>query len=245
MSSYQQVLRDAAVARRARLWNSPAPVRPARAAPTAAPVIVPVVPLPAHLGAPLTLLGACSPRFLLAYSAAKHGVTVEDILGHSRARAIVAVRHEAMALVYQHTQCSMPGVGRLFGRDHTSVLHALQKLNARRKLAELLPSADAARRTKSRELAQIARASRDERQNEPPRVPPPPRSEDPHTPRTALQKAIVRAYKNHIPPSVLAEEYGCNPRSVKVIAHKLGLKRSYFRAKSKLDWVARGKEVLG
>lgn len=61
--------------------------------------------------------------------AAKHNVPVSAILGDSRLRHIVAARHEAMAEVVEaRPHWSFPTVGRLFGRDHTTVISALQKL---------------------------------------------------------------------------------------------------------------------
>lgn len=61
--------------------------------------------------------------------AAKHGVSVTDIKSQTRTLHIVEARHEAMALVYQlRPDLSLPAIGRVFGRDHTTVLHAARKL---------------------------------------------------------------------------------------------------------------------
>lgn len=60
--------------------------------------------------------------------AARHGLTVGDIMGRSRRQKIVTARHEAIAEVVEaRPHWSYPTVGQLFGLDHTSILHALQK----------------------------------------------------------------------------------------------------------------------
>lgn len=54
---------------------------------------------------------------------------VADVLGTSRNRRIVAVRQRAMAEVRkQRPDLHLTDIGRLFNRDHTTVLHALKKM---------------------------------------------------------------------------------------------------------------------
>ena len=55
-------------------------------------------------------------------------VSVKAILGNSRLTSIARARHVAMYLLYKHTQMSYPEVGKLFDRDHTSVLHAVRRV---------------------------------------------------------------------------------------------------------------------
>lgn len=71
---------------------------------------------------------------LISSVAAKHGVPYDMITGASRASAVVAIRHEAMALVYQkRPDLSLPQIGKFFGgRDHTTILHAVHKLGVHR-----------------------------------------------------------------------------------------------------------------
>jgi len=180
-------------------------------------------PLPDVVGslkAPLNMLAPPCGQFLITLAALRHGVTRAMILSHSRKRNIVAARHDAAALIYQHTQHSLPATGRLMGRDHTSVLSGLRKLGRTVKLVEPQDWSDHP-------------AAVD------PIAPKPARTEhDPKTGRfargTALQRAVQRAYQNEVMPSVLADEYGCSAASVKVIAHRLGIKRSDYRQKVKL-----------
>jgi len=59
--------------------------------------------------------------------AAKHGITYEDVVGHSRKRAIVLARREAIYRMRTETPLSLQQIGKaLGGKDHTSVLHALR-----------------------------------------------------------------------------------------------------------------------
>lgn len=107
--------------------------------PEPAPEPVPAVEPPAPRiprGAPLDMLAPASWRFLLKLACLRHRVPSKIILGPSRTRGAVAARHDAICLIYQHTQCSLPHVGRLLRRDHTTILHALVKNNANVKLVD-------------------------------------------------------------------------------------------------------------
>lgn len=105
----------------------------------------PFVPSP-----PINMLTPCSWRFLVALAARAGGVSPEEILGPSRRRPVAAARQVAIALVFQHTQNSLPGVGRLMGRDHTTVLYSLRRLNRNGKLVTLTEAANASTRIKDR-----------------------------------------------------------------------------------------------
>ncbi len=61
--------------------------------------------------------------------AARHGVPVWEILSPKRTQRVVRARDEAIAEVVEaRPHWSYPTVGRLFGRDHATVIHSLQKL---------------------------------------------------------------------------------------------------------------------
>ena len=68
--------------------------------------------------------------------AARHGVFVGEILGRTRTAQICRARFEAMWLAYQERRAdgsrlyTLPFIGRCFGRDHTSVLHAIRRHEA-------------------------------------------------------------------------------------------------------------------
>lgn len=69
-----------------------------------------------------------SAKDIIDITAHRHGLTTGDILGHRRCKAVVRVRHAAMAAVYlARPDMSLPQIGRAFKRDHTSILHALRK----------------------------------------------------------------------------------------------------------------------
>ena len=66
---------------------------------------------------------------ILSETASYFGVGVDDLRSQNRSRPIVQARQIAMYLVRDLTDLSLPKVGELFGgRDHTTVLHACQKV---------------------------------------------------------------------------------------------------------------------
>jgi chromosomal replication initiation ATPase DnaA len=58
--------------------------------------------------------------------AEKHGYTVEDILGRSRHKKLVAVRLWCV-LMLRHKGYSTTEIGRIMNRDHSTIVHALNK----------------------------------------------------------------------------------------------------------------------
>jgi chromosomal replication initiator protein len=57
------------------------------------------------------------------------GISVTEIRGDKRSRNIVLARHLAMYLARELTDISLPRIGERFGgRDHTTVLHAVEKM---------------------------------------------------------------------------------------------------------------------
>jgi hypothetical protein len=61
-----------------------------------------------------------------------HGISTTDIVSKRRCAAAVRPRHEAMWLAKKFTTRSLPEIGREFGdRDHTTVLHAVRKVEAK------------------------------------------------------------------------------------------------------------------
>lgn len=60
--------------------------------------------------------------------ATAYGVSVDDILGESRRRSFVWPRHLAMYLLNLDFNFSLLKLAKIFRRDHTSVLHACQKM---------------------------------------------------------------------------------------------------------------------
>jgi Bacterial dnaA protein helix-turn-helix len=68
---------------------------------------------------------------VMAVVGGNHGVTNEEILSRDRSRHIVEPRQFGMYLTYLLTDRSLPEIGRRYGgRDHTTVLHAVRKIDA-------------------------------------------------------------------------------------------------------------------
>jgi chromosomal replication initiator protein len=57
------------------------------------------------------------------------GVSITEMVGDKRSRPVVESRHLAMYLARELTDLSLPAIGKRFGnRDHTTVLHAVEKI---------------------------------------------------------------------------------------------------------------------
>ncbi len=55
---------------------------------------------------------------------------MEQILGKSRERRYALPRQIAMFLLREETKCSFPSIGaEMGGRDHTTAMHACEKIN--------------------------------------------------------------------------------------------------------------------
>jgi hypothetical protein len=59
--------------------------------------------------------------------ARKHGLKFSDLRGPSRERHVVAARHEAIKTIRREcNNLSLPAIGRIFNRDHTTVLYVVR-----------------------------------------------------------------------------------------------------------------------
>jgi len=61
----------------------------------------------------------------------QHGVSIQKILSRSRAKDVVHARHVAMVRMLDELGMPSTAVGRRMKRDHTVVIYARQKLEAR------------------------------------------------------------------------------------------------------------------
>lgn len=68
---------------------------------------------------------------ILSEVAGKHGLTVADLRGRSRATRIVLARQEAMYRLRADLPLSCPTVARVINRDHTTVSHGAHAHAAR------------------------------------------------------------------------------------------------------------------
>lgn len=80
--------------------------------------------------APLIASPRMSMRDIAAEVAAEYGMTVADLKRRSRCHWISHTRQEAMRRMFD-AGYSLPQIGRLFGLDHTTVLHGVRAARAR------------------------------------------------------------------------------------------------------------------
>ncbi len=72
---------------------------------------------------------------IIAQTASYFGLSIDDLCGQSRTRALTSARQIAMYLCRELTDLSLPKIGQQFGgRDHTTVMHAERQI--RKHLAE-------------------------------------------------------------------------------------------------------------
>lgn len=100
------------------------------------PVIKAALPPPAVVERPKVEVVRSPVQAVIAEVAEKHGITVREMMTRFRAHRFVKARHEAIVTVA--TTCTLGGermslsaLGRIFQRDHTSILHVLQKAGIR------------------------------------------------------------------------------------------------------------------
>jgi chromosomal replication initiator protein len=79
------------------------------------------------VGAPKSLSASTIAEFV----SAQFQVSVEDMQSRTRKQNIVLPRQIAMYLSRLHTQQSLADIGRVFGRDHATVLHAIKVVTDR------------------------------------------------------------------------------------------------------------------
>ncbi len=66
---------------------------------------------------------------IMAVTAEYFGVTLDELCGQSKTRAIASARQIAMYLCRELTDLTLPKIGTTFGnRDHTTVMHAAKKI---------------------------------------------------------------------------------------------------------------------
>lgn len=66
---------------------------------------------------------------IMRHTAEYYDVTIEDLIGPSKQRALTLARQVAMYLHRVLTELSTPAIGKIFGdRDHTTVLHAQKRV---------------------------------------------------------------------------------------------------------------------
>jgi chromosomal replication initiator protein len=79
---------------------------------------------------PKQLLGM-TPKDILEIISKESGITVEDILSTCRKKEKVQSRHIFCGILRKNYNYSLPFIGELVGRDHTTVIHATEQFNNR------------------------------------------------------------------------------------------------------------------
>ena len=78
---------------------------------------------------PDTTQASITVEHILSVVSGTTGISVTEIRGDKRSRNIVLARHLGMYLARELTDISLPRIGERFGgRDHTTVLHAVEKM---------------------------------------------------------------------------------------------------------------------
>ncbi len=71
-----------------------------------------------------------TPRYLVDAVIAHYDISLDDIMSKSRERRFAFPRQIAMYLLREEAKCSFPAIGsHIGGRDHTTAMHACQKIN--------------------------------------------------------------------------------------------------------------------
>ena len=68
------------------------------------------------------------PEMIIRTTAQAYGFSVEDVLSSSRRQPLVLCRQISMYLCRELTDLSLPKIGAQFNRDHTTVLHSVEKV---------------------------------------------------------------------------------------------------------------------
>ncbi|HMC42160.1 MAG TPA: DnaA/Hda family protein, partial [Acidimicrobiales bacterium] len=72
-----------------------------------------------------------TPQRILEATVKMFGFSIEELCGTSRRRPLVAARQVGMYVFRELTEFSYPAIAREFGgRDHTTVIHAVEKISA-------------------------------------------------------------------------------------------------------------------
>lgn len=101
------------------------PVQPVLVA--APPPPPPPAPPPAPLAEPPHITQRRRREDVLAKVAIKHGVTRDEMMSTSRSLVVVRARHEACYLLMKEQKYGYSDLGRIFGKDHTTILHGVRK----------------------------------------------------------------------------------------------------------------------
>lgn len=109
-------------------------LHPERAPKSGVPPVIVDVPEIVHLPTHRTIDDATNrmifiPQEIMKTVAEFYGASHQEIVGPSRFGNIVRARQVAMYLCHKLVRISLSDIGRRFDRDHTTVLHAVRRIN--------------------------------------------------------------------------------------------------------------------
>ena len=55
-------------------------------------------------------------------------ITVEDLYSRDRSRGVADARHAVWYIAHKHMHYSSPFIGKLYGRDHTTILNGVNRM---------------------------------------------------------------------------------------------------------------------
>lgn len=89
-----------------------------------------------------SILNAFGPNRISAYRvidavAKEYGFTRDDLIDYGRTKNIVRCRQMAMYAARKLTNMTLPQIGRLLNRDHTTIIHGIEKIEATLTVAEI------------------------------------------------------------------------------------------------------------
>ena len=59
-------------------------------------------------------------------------VKKEDLTSSKRSKEIAFARHVCVYLIREITEMSLPNIGKIFGRDHTTIINSIEKIEHKR-----------------------------------------------------------------------------------------------------------------
>jgi len=74
---------------------------------------------------------------ILELVADQFACTLEDLFSRNRSSRNSNGRHVAMVLMRNLLDCTLTEIGQVFGRDHTTVIHAKKKIDTDKKLIDI------------------------------------------------------------------------------------------------------------
>lgn len=73
-------------------------------------------------------LGRATMREVIDATLRASGLTASELVGPTRYRRVMVVRHASWRVARKWTTCSLPQIGKLWRRDHTTIISGLKRV---------------------------------------------------------------------------------------------------------------------